>query len=93
METMVVFRCENALGLESIPGPHPVVPLLVKDTHKTHKMVKYLFEKGILVVGLTFPVVSHGDETIRFQINAAHNNADIGYVLDVTCPPLPRSRF
>ncbi|NQU02776.1 MAG: pyridoxal phosphate-dependent aminotransferase family protein, partial [Syntrophaceae bacterium] len=50
---------------------------------RTHKMVQYLFEKGILVVGLTFPVVPRGDETIRFQINAAHTKADIDYVLDV----------
>jgi glycine C-acetyltransferase len=73
----------TALGLESIPGPHAVVPLLVRDTVKTHKMVQYLFEKGVLVVGLTFPVVPRGDETIRFQINAAHTQADIDYVLDV----------
>ncbi len=70
-----------ALGLEPIPGPHAVIPLLVRDTRRTHKMVQYLFEKGILVVGLTFPVVPRGDETIRFQINAAHTKADIDYVL------------
>jgi glycine C-acetyltransferase len=73
----------TALGLESISGPHAVVPLLVRDTVKTHKMVQYLFEKGVLVVGLTFPVVPRGNETIRFQINAAHTQADIDYVLDV----------
>ncbi len=69
------------LGLESIPGPHPVVPLMVRDTKKTHALVKYLFENGVLVVGLTFPVVPKGDETIRFQINACHTDADIDYVI------------
>ncbi len=73
----------DALGLESIPGPHPVVPLLVRDTRKTHEMVNRLYEKGVLVVGLTFPVVPRGDETIRFQINAAHTEADVDYVLNV----------
>ena len=71
------------LGLESIPGPHPVVPLLVRDTAKTHALVQRLFAAGILVVGLTFPVVPKGDETIRFQINAAHTAADIDMVLKV----------
>jgi glycine C-acetyltransferase len=71
------------LGLESIPGPHPVVPLLVRDTAKTHALVQRLFAAGILVVGLTFPVVPRGDETIRFQINAAHTAADIDQVLAV----------
>ena len=73
----------DALGLESIPGPHPIVPLLVRDTQKTHQMVNRLFEKGVLVVGLTYPVVPRGDETIRFQINAAHTAADVDYVLSV----------
>jgi glycine C-acetyltransferase len=72
-----------ALGLESIPGPHPVVPLLVRDTAKTHRLVKYLFDQGVLVVGLTFPVVPRGDETIRFQINSAHTRADIDEVVAV----------
>ena len=71
------------LGLESIAGPHPVVPLMVRDTDKTHKLVKALFDNGVLVVGLTFPVVPKGDETIRFQINAAHTEADIQYVIEL----------
>ena len=72
-----------ALGLESIPGPHPVIPLLIRDTAKTHRLVQYLFDQGVLVVGLTFPVVPRGDETIRFQINAAHTKADIDGVLEI----------
>jgi glycine C-acetyltransferase len=72
----------GALGLESIPGPHPVVPLLVRSTDKVRAMVQGLFERGILAVGLTFPVVPKGDETIRFQINAAHTEADITEVLE-----------
>ncbi len=71
------------LGLESIPGPHPVVPLMVRDTAKTHDLVRNLYENGVLVVGLTFPVVPKGDETIRFQVNACHTEADIDRVLEL----------
>ncbi len=71
------------LGLETIPGPHPVVPLMVRDTAKTHDLVRNLYENGVLVVGLTFPVVPKGDETIRFQVNACHTEADIDRVLDL----------
>ncbi len=71
------------LGLETIPGPHPVVPLMVRDTHRTHELVRYLYDHGVLVVGLTFPVVPRGDETIRFQINAAHTKADIDSVIEL----------
>jgi glycine C-acetyltransferase len=71
------------LGFESIPGPHAVVPLMIRDTARTHRLVEYLFDKGVLVVGLTFPVVPRGDETIRFQINAGHTKADIDQVLRI----------
>ena len=73
----------DALGMESIPGPHPVVPLLVRDTKRAKDMVKGFFDHGVLVVGLTFPVVPKGDETIRFQVNAAHTEKDIERVLEV----------
>jgi glycine C-acetyltransferase len=72
-----------ALGLESIPGPHPVVPLLVRSTQRSQQLVRRFFERGVLVVGLTYPVVPHGDETIRVQINAAHTAADIDQVLSL----------
>jgi glycine C-acetyltransferase len=71
------------LGLESIPGEHPVVPLMVRDTKKTIRMVNEFTARGVLVVGLNFPVVPEGDQTIRFQINAAHTEADINMVLDI----------
>ncbi len=71
------------LGWESIPGPHPVVPLLVRDTQRARALVQHFFAHGVLVVGLTFPVVPRGSETIRFQVNAAHSEADIGEVLRV----------
>jgi glycine C-acetyltransferase len=40
-----------------------------------------LFDRGILTVGLTYPVVPRGDDTIRFQVNAAHTSADLDEVL------------
>jgi len=71
----------ESLGFESIPGPHPVVPLVVRDTGRVRSMVAGLFDRGILAVGLTYPVVPKGDETIRFQINAAHTESDIDELL------------
>jgi glycine C-acetyltransferase len=73
----------ESLGLQSIPGPHPIVPLLVGDTARTHQLVQHLYDEGVLVVGLTYPVVPKGSETIRFQINAAHTRSDVEFTLDV----------
>jgi glycine C-acetyltransferase len=57
------------------------VPLLVRSTERVRAIVRGLYDRGILAVGLTYPVVPHGDETIRFQVNAAHTAADIDQVL------------
>jgi len=45
--------------------------------------VKYLFDQGVLVTGLAFPVVPRGDEEIRTQINADHTESDIDHVLSL----------
>lgn len=71
------------LGWESIDGPHPVVPLLVRDTDRTKRLVRHFYDHGVLVVGLAFPVVPKGDDTIRVQINAAHTEADVAEALGI----------
>jgi glycine C-acetyltransferase len=71
------------LGIETIAGPHPVVPLMIRDTRRTRELVRRLFDSGILVTGLTFPVVPRGDEEIRAQVNADHTESDIDEVLEV----------
>jgi glycine C-acetyltransferase len=69
------------LGYETIPGAHPVVPLMVRDTARTRALVAHLKANGILATGLAYPVVPRGDEEIRFQVNASHTQADIDEVL------------
>ncbi len=71
------------LGYETIPGAHPVVPLMVRDTAETSRLVEFLTENGVLATGLNFPVVPKGDEEIRFQVNADHTVADIDAVLQI----------
>jgi len=71
------------LGLETIPGEHPVVPLMVRDTAKTSSLVTHLRKHGVLATGLNYPVVPKGDEEIRFQISADHTPTDIDEALVV----------
>ncbi len=72
-----------ALGHETIPGEHPVTPLMVRDTPKTSALVAHLKAGGVLATGLNFPVVPKGDESIRFQISADHTPDDIDFALAV----------
>ena len=70
-------------GYETIPGPHPIVPLMVRDTERTAALVRHFFDNGVLVTGLNYPVVPKGNEEIRFQVNADHTAADLDFVLSV----------
>jgi len=71
------------LGYEIIASEHPVVPLMIRDTHSTADLVRYLTQHGILATGLNYPVVPRGDEEIRFQVSADHTEYDIDCVLRV----------
>lgn len=71
------------LGLETIPGAHPVVPLMVRDTARTAALVAHLRSHGVLATAITYPVVPRGEEEIRFQVSADHTAADIDMVLDI----------
>lgn len=73
----------KSLGFETIPGEHPITPLMIRDTEKTVVLTNFLYEKGILATGLYFPVVPRGDEEIRFQVCASHMEKDIDYVLAI----------
>jgi glycine C-acetyltransferase len=70
-----------ALGLETLPGEHPVVPLLVRDTERTRALVDHLHARGVLATGLAYPVVPRGAEEIRFQLSAEHTAADVDEAL------------
>lgn len=82
----MTHRFEDGLknmGFEVIEGEHPVVPLMVRDTDETSKLVSYLRENGVLATGLNFPVVPKGDEEIRFQVSGDHTSSDIDSVLGI----------
>jgi glycine C-acetyltransferase len=69
------------LGLETLAGEHPVVPLMVRDSALTARLVAHLRLNGILATGLNYPVVPKGEEEIRFQISADHTALDIDEAL------------
>ncbi len=71
------------LGYETLHSPHPVTPLMVRDTERTTRAVNFLREHGVLATGLNYPVVPKGDQSIRFQVCADHTPYDIDYVLGV----------
>ncbi len=71
------------LGLETIRGDHPIVPVFIRNTQKTTDLVGHLFKHNVLATGLNYPVVPKGEEEIRLQVSADHTQKDIDFLLKV----------
>ncbi|MGW8181800.1 MAG: glycine C-acetyltransferase, partial [bacterium] len=54
------------------PGIHPIVPIMIGEEKLTVEMARRLNERGIFVVGFSYPVVPRGEARIRVQVSAAH---------------------
>ncbi|MEM7236165.1 MAG: glycine C-acetyltransferase, partial [Planctomycetota bacterium] len=64
-------------------GSHPIVPILLGDERRTVEAAKSLYEKGLFVVGFTYPVVPKGEARIRVQISAGHDRSDLDRAIDL----------
>ena len=72
------FRAEmTALGFELLPGEHPIVPLMLRDSKLAQSFANALRDKGVLVAAFSFPVVPRGQDRIRTQMSAAHDIDDL----------------
>ena len=72
------FRAEmEALGFELVPGEHAIIPVMLGDAKLAGEMSDRLLEKGIYVIGFSFPVVPRGQARIRCQMSAAHSREEL----------------
>ena len=77
------FRRHMAeLGLNVAAGEHPIVPIMLGDAVLAQKMAERLLEKGVYVIGFSYPVVPEGAARIRTQISAAHSVKDLDFAVE-----------
>ena len=60
-----------------LPGEHPIVPVMVGDAALAGRMAAAMLEKGVYVIGFSYPVVPQGKARIRTQVSAAHSPDDL----------------
>ena len=65
------------LGLDVLPGDHPIVPVMLGDAVLAGRMAEALLDKGIYVIAFSYPVVPMGRARIRTQVSAAHTRGDL----------------
>ena len=81
-ENTSYFRRQIAgLGLDVIPGEHPIVPIMLGDAVLAQKMAEKLLTEGVYVIGFSYPVVPTGAARIRTQISAAHSTDDLDFAI------------
>jgi len=71
----------SAVGLEVLPGEHPIVPVMFGEAKLAVKMAEALLEKGVYVIPFSFPVVPKGKARIRTQVSAAHSKEDLDFAV------------
>src|SRR2546421_3786958 len=69
-------------GFNILPGEHPIVPMMLGDAALAGRFADAMLEKGVYVIGFSYPVVAHGKARIRTQISAAHSRDDLDFAIE-----------
>lgn len=76
------FRKElQSMGFNTGKSQTPIIPAIIGDTKKTRDLAKALFDEGVFVVPIVYPMVPRGTERIRNQVNAGHTREDLDKAL------------
>ena len=63
----------QSIGYNIKVGDHPIVPIMLGDAKLAQNLSQLMLEKGIYVIGFSFPVVPKNEARIRVQISAGHS--------------------
>ena len=69
-------------GFDIPQGVHPIVPIMLGQATLATKMAAMMLEKGIYVIGFSYPVVPKSQARIRVQISAAHTRTDLDFAIE-----------
>lgn len=72
----------SQVGFDVLPGEHPIVPIMLGDAALAAQVADALLQKGIYVIGFSYPVVPQGKARIRTQISAAHSIEDLDFAIE-----------
>lgn len=71
----------SSIGLNIVPGEHPIVPVMFGDAVLATKMAEAMLKRGVYVIAFSFPVVPKGKARIRTQVSAGHSREDLDFAV------------
>lgn len=69
-------------GFDLRPGEHPIIPVMLGDAMLASRMADMLLERGVYVVGFSFPVVPKDQARIRTQMSAGLTREQLDTAID-----------
>ncbi|MBL3669227.1 glycine C-acetyltransferase [Streptomyces sp. M2CJ-2] len=82
-ENTALFRRRmTGEGFDILPGDHPIAPVMIGDAARAGRLAELLLERGVYVIGFSYPVVPEGQARIRVQLSAAHSTEDVNRAVD-----------
>ncbi len=72
----------TSAGFDIVEGEHPIVPVMIGDAKQASDMADRLLDRGIYVIGFSYPVVPKGTARIRVQLSAAHSPEDVDTAIE-----------
>lgn len=72
----------SGAGFTLAGADHAIIPVMLGDAKLASQMADKMLEKGIYVVGFSFPVVPKGQARIRTQMSAAHTREQLDMAID-----------
>jgi len=69
-------------GFRIVPGEHPIVPVMLGDAALAVRFADALLQRGVYVIGFSYPVVPQGKARIRTQVSAAHTPDDLAFAVE-----------
>ncbi|MFT4149662.1 MAG: glycine C-acetyltransferase [Paracoccaceae bacterium] len=80
----LLFRDEMTRAGFTLAGQgHPIIPVMLGEAALAQEMAARMLERGVYVIGFSFPVVPKGQARIRTQMSAAHSQADVRRAVEV----------
>ena len=81
-ENTAYFREQlSKLGFDVLEGSHPIVAVMLYDAKVASAFAARMLEKGVYVVGFSYPVVPQGRARIRTQVSAGHTREDLDFAV------------
>jgi glycine C-acetyltransferase len=72
----------TAAGFTIVPGEHPIAPVMLGDAALAARFAERLLDRGVYVIGFSYPVVPMGKARIRTQMSAGHDRNQLDRAIE-----------